>query len=225
MTDEPTWLTRYGPQQLRDALGLTEWQHQRATATGAVPGPDLPNGKWSGDLTRKLYHRRVAIRRHAGSIPDLGAERAAEILAQRLGVEVWPHALPELARRGLILVAGDYKGHPLYCGRTLETWSDVGEVEQANTDGELLTTDRVVDRLGVRATDVQHLRARRWLVPADWARGPFTSRRSRADVPLFRAGDVTALLLSEAIDWPAVRAVGKGQRSPLAALPARSDTR
>lgn len=215
------WRTRYGPQQFRDVLGLAEWQHQRATASGILPGPDAAGGKWLGETVRGLYPLRVAIRRHAGSVPDLGAERAAEHLTVRLGVQVWPHALPELARRGRILVVGDYKGHPLYCGRTLETWDAADDMEDMNTAGERLTVDRVVDRLGVRRSDVDALITRGWLVPVGWGRGPFTARKYAADVPLYRAGDVTALLLDGGIDWAAVRAVGKGRRSLLAKLPPR----
>lgn len=225
--NEPAWKSRYGPQQLRDLLGLTEWQHERGSMSRVIPPPDAAGGKWSREVARGLWLRRVAIRRHAGGVPDVGSVRAAEYLTARLGIEVFPEALAELARQGLILVVGSlekYHGsYPLYCGRTLETWpvDDRETVERANVAGELLVTDRVVDRLGVRRSDVDHLVRLRWLVPVEWGRGPHTPRSASPDVPLYRAGDVTALLLCEQIDWDAVRAVGKGQRSPLASLPAR----
>lgn len=228
--EAPVWRSRYGPQQLRDALGLTEWQHQRGTAAGIIPAPDAAGGKWLGITVQRLWPLRVAIRRSCGYIPDVGEVRAAEHLTSVTGIEVQPHALPELARQGLILVIGyleKYHGaFPLYCGRTLETWApgDTAEIEAANVAGERLTTDRVVDRLGVRRSDVTALVARGWLVPVDWARGPHTPKSRPHDVPLYRAGDVTDLLLSREIDWDAVRAVGRGRRSPLADLPQRAHT-
>jgi hypothetical protein len=225
VTTEPVWKTRYGPQQLRDTLGLTEWQHQRVTAAGTIPGPDAAGGKWSGDVVRRLYPLQVAIRRSAGHVPDVGEVRAAEHLSTATGIQVEPHALPELARQGLILIVGYYKDRPLYCGRTLEAWpaARLAEIEQASVAGELLTVDRVVDRLGVRRSDVDALIARGWLRPVDWARGPYTAKKYRPDVPLYRAGDITGLLTCFDIDWDAVRAVGKGKRSPLANLPNRKE--
>lgn len=215
------WLRRYGPQQFRDVLGLTEWQYHRALAAGVISGPDLPGGKWSSAAVQGLHWKRAAIRFSAGSVPDVGAERAAGYLSDRLGIEVAPHALPELARNGLILIVDDYKGHPLYCGRTIETFTDREAIERANVAGELVTADTAADRLGIRPSDLKHLVQLGWLAPVDWARGPFTTKSRRPDVPLYRAGDLTALLGDSAIDWEAARSVNRGQRSPLAKLPDR----
>jgi hypothetical protein len=221
--DGETWRTRYGPQQLRDTLGLTEWQHARATAAGTIPRPDAAGGKWTGDVVRKLHADRVAIRRNAGSVPDLGAERASGYLSKKLGIEVNPDALPELARQGRILIVDYYKGWALFCGRTLETLDQeaIPEIEAAGVSGELLIRDRCADRLGIRASDFGHLVDRGWIKPVGYGRGPHTPKSYTPDVPLYRAGDITALLADEAIDWDAVRSVKRGQRSPLAKLPRR----
>jgi hypothetical protein len=219
---EPAWRTRYGPQQLRNVLGLTEWQHERATAAGVVPRPDAARGKWSGDVVRALHAQRVAIRRHAGAIPDLGASRAAEILSARLGINVEPHAIHDLAHQGRILTVGEVKGYPVYCGRTLETWTSREEIEQANITGERYTADLAAEHLGVRRADFDHLVARGWITPVAWGRGPYTAKKYSPDVPLYRSGDLTALLKDPAIDWDTARAVTKGQRSPLAALADRT---
>jgi hypothetical protein len=221
--DGGPWRSRYGPQQLRDVLGLTEWQHARATAAGTVPRADAAGGKWAGETVRELYKRRVAILRNAGSVPDLGAERAAEYLTKKLDVEVYSEALPELARQGRIVIVGDYKGWPLFCGRTLETLGAdaIPEIEAANVAGELLTADRCADRLGIRASDFRHLVNLGWITPSGHGRGPYTPKSRPPDVPLYRAGDITALLLDESICWEAVRSAQRGQRSPLAALPPR----
>lgn len=227
-TTTPRRITRYGPRQLCEALGLEEWQRIRARQAGIIPAPDAPDGsKWLAVTVAGLVQQRTAIARSVGALPDLGEQRAAEHLTARLGIEVEGHALPELARQGGILVVGYYERYfrdfPLYCGRTLETWplDALAEVEQANVAGERLTTDRVVDRLGVRRTDVEHLVRLGWLVPVDLVRSSRTPRSQPPDVPLYRAGDVTELLLSEAIDWEAVRGLRSGARSPFASLPDR----
>lgn len=217
----PDWRTRYGPQQLRDLLGLTQWQFDRARQSHTLPPPDAPAGKWTGDVARRLYAARVGLRRHAGSVPDLGAERAADYLTGRLGVDVYPHAVHELAHQGRLLAVDDYKGNPIYCGRTLETWTAVDEIEQANIVGERFTADLAAERLGIRRADFDHLTRLGWITPVAWGRGPYTAKKYRPDVPLYRAGDITDLLNHPDIDWPAVRAVRKGARSPLANLPAR----
>jgi len=218
----PVFRSRYGPQQLRDLLGLAEFQHERAMQTGIIPRPDAAGAKWSGKVALQLYADRVGIRRHAGSVPDLGAERAADLLTARLGVQVEPHAVHELGRQGRILIVGYYKDHPLYCGRTLETWQGIDEIEQANTVGERLTADRAANRLGIRKSDFAHLVRLGWIKPVAWGRGPYTAKSYSPDVPLYRAGDITDLLQDPAIDWDAARAVPAGKRSTLAALPARN---
>jgi len=220
--DQPVFRSRYGPQQLRDLLGLAEFQHERATQAGIMPRPDAAGGKWSGKVARVMYAHRVGIRRNAGSVPDLGAERAAEFLAARLGIEVEPHAVHELGRQGRILIVGYYKEHPLYCGRSLENWHGVDEVEQANITGERLIADRAADRLGIRRSDFAHLVRLGWISPVAWGRGPFTAKKYSPDVPLYRAGDITDLLNDPAINWDAVRAVPAGKRSALANLPDRN---
>ncbi len=218
---EPEWKSSYGPRQLCDLLGLAEWQRIRARQSGVIPAPAAAGGRWSREQARALYPRQVAIRRHVGYLPDLGETRAAEYLSERLGITVEPHALPELARQGRILVVDGYKDRPLYCGRTLETWVGTDDVEVANIRGELLITDRVVDRLGVRHADVKQLVEHGWLRPVEWGRGLLTAKKYAADVPLYRAGDITDLLRNEEIDWDAVRAVPKGGRSLLSKLPHR----
>ena len=107
--ETPAWRTRYGPQQMRELLGLTEWQYHRAMTAGVLPRPDAGGGKFSGVLARQLYADRIAIRRHAGTVPDVGADRAAAVLADRLGIDVTSDAVHELGRRGLLLVVDFYK--------------------------------------------------------------------------------------------------------------------
>lgn len=231
MTENPSdvdaagepWRTRYGPMQICTALGLEQWQRDRARQQGIIPAPDAPGGKWLGSTVRRLWKKRVAIVRSVGSVPDVGSHKAAEHLTERLGIAVEPYALPELARLGRILVDKYHGSFAVYCGRALENWptgpAALAEVQAANVDGELLTADRVGDRLNITRTGLGHLVRLGWLEPVDWARGPHTPRSRPHDVPLYRMGDVAELLRSPAIDWDAVWATPKGKRSPLALLP------
>lgn len=154
------------------------------------------------------------IRAEAGSVPDLGAVRAAELLTERLGVEVTGDGVAELARRGLLPVTGDYKGWPLYDGRALEAFADPGAAVEATRAGRLRTAKESAAYLRIRRSDFGHLVRAGLLKPTDWGHGPF-DRRDRFSVPLYRTGDLDGLAARPGIDWDAVRAVPAGHRSPL----------
>jgi hypothetical protein len=72
-----------------------------------------------------------------------------------------------------------------------------------------------------RRADFDHMLRLSWVKPAEWREVRFgTSRASAVDVPMFRTADINALPAAHPdIDWEQLRTVGKGQRSPLAALP------
>src|SRR5262245_2210564 len=103
-------LKEYGPVQLAEFLGLERWQLDRALTAGLIRGPDTRRGKWPSAIAREAAARLKDIRAAVGGIPDLGAVRAAAVLAERLGIPVTSDGVTELARRGLIPVTGDYKG-------------------------------------------------------------------------------------------------------------------
>jgi hypothetical protein len=153
-----------------------------------------------------------------GSIPDLGAVRAAEVLAGRLGTPVSSDGIAELGRRGLIPVTGYYKGFALYDGRALEAFTDLSAAAEATRAGQLRTADQAAAYLHIRRTDLDHLTRAGLLPPAGWGHGPFDRRATRS-VPLYRTADLDALTAVPGIDWDAVRATPKGHRSPLARLP------
>lgn len=154
----------------------------------------------------------------AGTVPDLGAVRAAEVLSAQLGAVVTPDGVAELGRRGLIGDAGSYKGWPLYDGRDLETFTDVAAAVEATWAGQLRTASQAAGYLRIRRCDLAHLIRGGLLTPSMWCRGPF-DRRRQASVPLYRTGDLDALAARPDIDWRAVRATRPGRRSPLSALP------
>jgi hypothetical protein len=208
----------YGPDQLAGFLGLWRWQLDRALAAGLIPAPDKPRGKWSRQIAENAAAHISDIRAAAGTVPDLGAVRAAETLSERLGTPVSSDGMAELGRRGLIPVTGYYKGFALYDGRALETFTDAAAAAEANRTGQLRTADQSARYLGIRRADLDHLTRAGLLTEAGRAHGPY-DRRSTYSVPLYRTADLDDLAARPGIDWDTVRATPKGRRSPLAALP------
>jgi hypothetical protein len=219
MTAKTKPLRDYGPVQLGDRLGLARFQIDRALAEGLVPQPDETGGRWPAAVVDELAARGEEIRVSVGQIPDVGAGRAAEVLTERLGVNVDPDTVLELSRMGLLPVVGAYEGWPLYCGRTLEEFADLETLELAAEQGALLAAPAAVERMCIRRPDFDHLVRAGLLAPATYARGPFQRRHDRPNVPLYRAWDIDALLDHTGIDWDAVWTTPKGFHSPLAKLP------
>jgi hypothetical protein len=214
-------LREYGPAQLAEFLGLGRWQLDRALTDGLIPGPDTRNGKWSSAVAQHAAARLTDIRAAVGTIPDLGAIRAADILTQRLGTPVTSDGVTELAHRGLIPVAGHYKGFAVYDGRALEAFTDASAATEANRAGRLRIAGEAAEYLRIRRADLDHLIRAGLLTPAGWGHGPFDRRNTRS-VPLYRTGDLDDLqdiVTASGVDWAAVRATPKGRRSLLASLP------
>jgi hypothetical protein len=207
----------YGPVQLAAYLGLERWQLSRARQAGLIPEPDRARGRWSAATAAAALARAGQIRAAAGSVPDLGAVRAAGVLSGRLGVAVTADGVEELARRGLLPVADYYKGYPMYGGRVLEVFSDAAAAAEATRAGELRTAAQAAAYLAIRRSDLNHLTRSGMLTPAKWGRGPW-DRRDTFSVPLYRTGDLDRLAARPGIDWAAVRATPPCRRSPLARL-------
>ena len=208
---------RFGPVQLATYLGLEPWQLGRAVADGLIPGPDRSRGRWSAPIADAALAGIGVIRAAAGSIPDLGAVRAAGVLSRRLGLEVTADGVEELARQGLLPVTGYYKQHALYDGRALEAFTGTGAAAEATRAGRLRTADQAAAYLRIRRSDLNHLTRSGVLKPVKYGHGPW-DRRNEASVPLYRTGDLDQLTARPGIDWAAVRATPPGRRSPLAAI-------
>jgi hypothetical protein len=214
-------LREYGPVQLAKFLSLGRWRLDRALADGLIPAPDTRNGKWSSAVAQHAAAGLTDIRAAVGTIPDLGAMRAADILTQWFGTPVTSDGVAELARRGLIPVAGHYKGFAVYDGRALEAFTDASAATEATRAGRLRIVGQAAGYLRIRRADLGHLIRAGLLTPARWAHGPFDRRDTRS-VPLYRTADLDDLedvVTACGIDWDAVRATPKGRRSPLAHLP------
>lgn len=218
MTTRTRTLRDYGPRQFPTTLGLTSWEFARALDEGIIP-PPRPDGRWPATVVDDARARLPEIRAKVGDLPDLGAVRAAEALAERLTVDVDPDTITELARRGHIREAGDYKGHTLYSGRDLAAFTDQTTLAEAAHTGRQQDRTSATAYLEVRPTDLEHLIRAGLLKACTRVHSGWQRRREAPAVPLFRTGDLDTLLTHPAIDWPAVRATPPGRRSPLAKLP------
>ncbi|MET9759937.1 hypothetical protein ABZ016_12890 [Streptomyces sp. NPDC006372] len=218
MTATASTLKTYGPLQFPDRAGLTLWQFARAQRLGLIPTPDAVGDRWSAAAFDAAVARFDAIRQAVGTMPDVGATRAEEHLAERFNMTVYPGTAAELARRGHLPVVGDHQGHPLYCGLTLDKFTDRRKVQRASAAGQLHMRDAAAQALGIRSSDFDHLIRSGLLTHADTARSGWNKHDV---VLLYRQADLDRLARSRSIDWAAVHATPKGHRSPLAALPTR----
>jgi hypothetical protein len=212
-------LKSYGPLQFPNRAGLHLWQFERAQRLGLIPGPDVNGERWSRAVFEDAIARIDTIREATGTLPDVGATRAEQHLADRFSITVHSGTAAELARRGHLPVRGEYCGRPLYCGLALETFRDRRKVQRASTAGCLHTRDAAAKLLGVRESDFDHLVRAGLLTHAEIVEG-----RHHTLVRLYRRADLDRLLRSRRIDWRAVHATPRGHRSPLAALPTRKRT-
>ncbi|MGW0801298.1 hypothetical protein [Streptomyces sp. NPDC002692] len=216
MTTTASMSATYGPLQFPGRAGLVLWQFDRARRLGLIPGPDAAGGRWRAPVVDDVLARIDAIRQAVGTMPDVGAVRAEEHLAERFNMTVHSGTVAELARRGHLPVIGAHKGHALYCGLALENLTDRRKVERASAAGQLHMRDGAAQVLGIRETDLDHLLRAGLLTPAATTRSWWNKR---AVVQLYRQADLDRLTRSRRVDWTAVRATPKGHRSPLAALP------
>ncbi|WP_031467143.1 hypothetical protein [Sciscionella sediminilitoris] len=214
-------LKDYGPFQLGEELGLPQWAIERAITDGLLAAADVTGGRWSARVVADALARLDEIKSTVGTVPDVGASRAADYLTDRFGRDVPVAAIHELSTMGLLPQVGEYHGHTLYDGRALERFTAGAALEHAITVGRHLTGDQAAEHLGIRRTDLDHLVRAGWLAPVAHVHSRWQPRRAQPEVPLYRIGDLDQLAEDPAIDWAAVRAVPKGARSPLRNLPAR----
>ncbi|MDA2803278.1 hypothetical protein [Nocardiopsis suaedae] len=109
-----------GPVQLARFIGLERWQMERAVDRGLVPGPDTEDGKWSRRAADALRDRVADLRAAVGDHPGHGSVRAAEVLAERTGLDVRRDDVLDLRERGLLAPAGAFRGHPMFARGDLD---------------------------------------------------------------------------------------------------------
>lgn len=210
----------FGPQQFPKELGLQVWEFERALQSGLIPAAG-ESGKWPAAVVEDARARLEKIRERVGDVPDCGASRAAEVLAQRLGVAVLPSTVRELTRMGHLRVVGDFKGHALYSGRDLEAFADLTALEQAHRTGCERDRESATAYLRIRKADMEHLIRAGRLRPCRRVQSSYQPKKYGPTVPLFRTGDLDALLADPGIDWQSVRLTPRGRPSLLAKLPSR----
>ncbi len=218
----------YTAGQLALQIGWTERHLNEARRLRIVPEPDVYRPKstgprWSADVARALIADRNGLRNKLAA-GVLVASEFASVLAHRLDVPVSSDAVAELGRLGYLPVVRDPAPGSvrLYSAWAARDFNDLDALAQAEFSGELHTTDGVATELQVRRPDVDHLTRLGLLRPVKMAGNP--RHRSAGAVPLFRHGDLVALLEYDRIDWEAVRSTPRGRRSPLAKLPPADDT-
>ncbi|MBA9004794.1 hypothetical protein [Thermomonospora cellulosilytica] len=106
--------TGYGFAQLAARMQLARWQLRLAVERGLVPPPDGEDGRWSAAAAADLPPRAAHIRSVLGEDPPIGAVKAAERLAVRVGLDVEPADVEVLVVSGELPVTGRYQGRPLY---------------------------------------------------------------------------------------------------------------
>lgn len=204
--------------QLAAALGWTALEFADARAMLLVPGPDVHRPtrlgpRWSPPVVSGLVKRRADLTTCL-AMGSLGASRLGAAMTERLGVEVDSDTIVELSRLGFIPRTGTYKDHPTYAVWSAVQFRDWPALEQARVSGALHTSTGTARVLDVRLFAVAVLIRLGWLRPALMVRNPV----GPGTMPMYRHGDVTALLAYPRIDWTAVRETPKGQRSPLSRL-------
>jgi hypothetical protein len=136
------------------------------------------------------------------------------VLAGRLGIPVTPRGIEELAGRGLLPVAGEFKGWTLYCTETLATLTaaDAAAAEAAVAERTPLNRIEAARRLRIRQADFDLLVKAGLIIPDEGHWGKWGWIR------LYLPATLDAFAARPDIDWAAVRATPRGRRSPLHVL-------
>lgn len=215
------------PAALAERLGIAEWQVVRAHRDGILPQKDRSVG-WSADLSDRIVAehagRTTELVDRIGRVPDGGTWDTMHQLAHWFQPDnVTTDGVRELLHRGLIEVAYYDRDYPVFRGRSVEAFMDRADARsllaEAVTFGRSLTADEAAVELGVRRTDFDHCVRAGLLTPMRIGRTGHWSKSRDPGCPLYRWGDVAALLELPGIDWVDVAATPKGHRSPLAKLP------
>jgi hypothetical protein len=169
----------YGPIQF-DRLGLRAWQVDRARTLGLIPAPDLDGRRWSAALVEPLAARVPEIVAAVGEHPGVGANRAADQLAERTSIAgVHRSDVEALAERGLLRVVGAYKDWPLYDLAELQPLPDspaaMDALRELVTDRQAWLAARLAARdaaeqLGWRLAEFEGAAAERGLRPGRFGR-------------------------------------------------------
>ncbi|MCY0963444.1 hypothetical protein [Streptomyces sp. H27-H5] len=199
-----------------------------AVHTGVVPAPDAGPGVWSRAAVESMDVD--AIRAGLPGYP-LSGRGAADVLARALGTPnpveggAGPVVVSVFAVRAMVTagyltdLSGDPEQPALHPDQVaaLATHPNLAHLLAQATP---LGPDQAAARLGVRRADFDHLVRLGWVRSTEETRIRFgAARGGTVWVPLYRAEHVDRVpLVHPEVDWPALRALGKGRRSPLARI-------
>jgi len=190
-----------GPWQLGRRLGLELWQVEIARERGLLPEPDVAGRRWSAAVVEALSRRQAAaaIIEAVGTEPPIGANRAAERLAARTGLEVDRADVEALAKRGRLTVAGAYREHALYDPRELDALGSgllaALIAERRDLSATTLHRREAAALLGWRVGEFDQVAAERGLAPGPFGRYPKDAVEAlAADTELVERLDAERLL-------------------------------
>lgn len=225
-------LTEYHSFQAAKLLHVTEAQFRWAQHAKLVPPPDGSDGGYLGRMWLRATVEAMDPARIVKALPEpVTAGQAADLIAASLGIPNPPLGKPvvktwtveRFVARGLLLrlAYSPIEVNPAQVARLClrkNIWDLIG----AETP---LGPDQCAARLRIRRTDWDHIVRLEMIKPHSWQKVQFgTSKAGAVDVPIYRSGDVDALL-KHPLDWDALRTAGKGTRSPLAKLPTPAKAR
>src|SRR6266511_817424 len=166
----------YGPIQLPDRLGLALWQFEQARRRGLIPEPDVAGGRWSAAVMQQLTGQVPAILAAVGPEAPRGANRAAERLSARIGLEVLGRDVDDLVEQGALTAVGEFKGFPLYDVRDVDAL-DADLVARIVADRRATIAASIggraaAERLGWRLEEWDRVKTQRGLQPNRYGRYP-----------------------------------------------------
>ncbi|GGU51235.1 hypothetical protein [Streptomyces violascens] len=221
----PARRTEYDAGQAAGRLGVPVTAFRWCVHTTVVPAPDVRGCLWSRAAVEAMDAE--AVRAAMPEAPITGGA-AADRLAEAVGTPNVPgqaasvtvFAVRRLVDAGLLVeLSGNASVSMVHPAQVAEVAgrADLAELLAAAVP---VGPDQAAARLGVRRVDWDRLVGLGWIKPAEWRDVKFGAYRGgTVTVPLYLAREVDALPAAHPeVDWPALRAVEKGRRSPLAAL-------
>ncbi|MEU7068468.1 hypothetical protein [Streptomyces sp. NPDC046161] len=165
-------------------------------------------------------------------LPDvLSGHGAADRLAAALGTpnlapgqgpaQVTVFAVREMVKAGFLTdLSGDPAQPALHAEQVAALAARPG-LARLLAEAVPLGPDQAAVRLGVRRSTWDHVVRLGWVRQAQEVRVRFGAvRGGTVRIPLYRVDDIDRLPADHPeVDWPALRAVPRGRRSPLASLP------
>ncbi|MFJ5681076.1 hypothetical protein [Streptomyces sp. NPDC093097] len=218
-------LAEYDAEQATKRLRVSAAAFRWARHIALIPAPDASSWQWSRATVEVLD--ADAIRAAMPSSP-IGGGAAADRIADALGTpnvagekaNVTAFTVRRFVDRGLLV---DLSANPY---GTLHHPDQVAEVCQREDLADLVAADtplgpeQAAARLRVRRADWDHMVRLGWVCSPQSIKVRFgTSRAKAIDVTLYTTASVDAIIPAHPeVDWEQLRAVKKGQRSPLTAL-------